>query len=100
VWLQEMGAAVDLAIIPALSESAGNIKAAEVVIGDLFSIRGSFDLLVASSHAEKTAAGLKAAHYEIGFPVYKSFGYVSRVTIGYTGTLSAIHDVANLLSRH
>jgi nitrogenase molybdenum-iron protein alpha/beta subunit len=99
-WLHEMGAVVELAVVPSLSESTGIIQAGEVVIGDLFSVRGTFDLFVASSHAEDTAGKLKAPHYEIGFPVYKSFGYTSRVTIGYRGTLGAIHDAANLMSRH
>jgi nitrogenase molybdenum-iron protein alpha/beta subunit len=99
-WAREMGADVNLAVIPALSESAGSIQAREIVIGDLFSISGSFDLLVAGAHGQKRAKELKTAHYEIGFPAYKSFGYTSRVTIGYRGTLTAIHDVANLMSRH
>ena len=97
-WVREMGADVNLAVIPALSESTGSIQAREVVIGDFFSISGSFDLLIAGAHGQNTAKELKTAHYEIGFPVYKSFGYTSRVTIGYRGTLTAIHDVANLMS--
>jgi nitrogenase molybdenum-cofactor synthesis protein NifE len=99
-WAREMGADVNLAVIPALSESAAGIEAGEVIIGDLFSIQGSFDLLIAGSHGEATAKKLNAAHYEIGFPVYKSFGYTARVTIGYRGTLAAIHDVANLIEKH
>ena len=60
-WLREMGAHVELAVIPALSDSAGRIQAGEVVIGDLFSIQGDFDLLIAGSHGESTAKRLECA---------------------------------------
>ncbi len=100
-WLDEMGACVELAVIPGLTEAAGRILAREVTIGDLFSIQGEFDVLLASSHGESTAKRLGVPLYEMGFPVYKSFGYPSKVTIGYRGTLAMIHEVANLLvTRH
>ncbi len=100
-WLNELGARVELAVIPGLTEAAGRIQAREVTIGDLFSIQGEFDVLIAGSHGESTAKRLGVPLYEMGFPVYKSFGYPSKVTIGYRGTLAMIHEVANLLmTRH
>ncbi len=99
-WLSEMGANVQLAVIPTLSDAADRILAGEVEIGDLFRIEGQFDLLAANSHGESAAKRLRAAHYETGFPVFKSLGYTSRVSVGYRGTLTMIHEVANLLMKN
>jgi nitrogenase molybdenum-iron protein alpha/beta subunit len=98
-WLDEMGTVVELAVIPTLSDAADRIQAAEVLIGDLFSITGEFDALIANSHAESTAGRLGITLYEMGFPVYKTFGYTSKVTIGYRGTLAMISEMANLLMK-
>ena len=97
--LDEMGAIVELAVIPTLSEAADRIRAREVRIGDLYSIRGDYDLIVSNSHAESMAQLLSIPLYEIGFPVFKTFGYTSKVTIGYRGTLTMVNDLANLLMK-
>ena len=100
-WLDEMGASVELAVIPTLSDAADRIRARKVQIGDLFSITGEFDVLIANSHAESAAKRLGVPLYEMGFPVYKTFGYTSKVTIGYRGALAMINEMANLLmQRH
>jgi nitrogenase molybdenum-cofactor synthesis protein NifE len=100
-WLDEMGASVELAVIPTLSDAADRIRARKVQIGDLFSITGEFDVLIANSHAESTAKRLGVPLYEMGFPVYKTFGYPSKVAIGYRGALMVINEMANLLmQRH
>lgn len=98
-WLEEMGATVELAMIPTLSDATDRIRAREVQIGDLYSIVGDFDALIASSHAENTAKKLGIPLCEMGFPVYKTFGYTSKVTIGYRGTQAMISEVANLLMK-
>ncbi len=98
-WIDEMKATVELAMIPTLSDAAERICAQEVQIGDLFSITGEFDALIANSHAESAAKRLGAPLYEMGFPVYKTFGYTSRVAIGYRGTLAMINELANLLMK-
>jgi len=98
-WLDEMGACVELAVIPTLSDAADRIRAQEVQINDLFSITGEFDMLVSNSHAENTARRLCIPLYGMGFPVYKTFGYTSKVTIGYRGTLAMISEMANLLMK-
>lgn len=100
-WLQEMGATVELAVIPTLSSAADRIRAREVRIGDLHSITGEFDAIISSSHAERTAKRLNIPLYELGFPVYKTFGYTSKITVGYRGTLTMICEMANvLIMRH
>ncbi len=100
-WLDEMGARVELAVIPTLAASADRILARSVELGDLFSIRGEFDLLVSSSHGSDTAQRLHSPLYQIGFPAYKVLGAASRVTIGYRGTLAMINEVGNLMmTRH
>jgi nitrogenase molybdenum-cofactor synthesis protein NifE len=98
-WLDEMGAKVEVAVIPSYVPSAEKVHARNVVIGDLFSIKGNFDLLISNSHAEDTAKRLGVPLYQMGFPVYKILGYNSRITIGYRGTLTMINEVANLLAK-
>ena len=98
-WLDEMGATVELSVIPTLSNAADRICAREVQLGDLFSIQGEFDALISNSHAESMAKKLGVPLYEMGFPVYKTFGYTTKVTIGYQGTLTLIHEMANLLMK-
>jgi len=95
-WLDEMGMSTELAIIPTLSGAADRIHARAVDIGDLFSIQGEFDLLIASSHGRSTAKRLGIPLLEMGFPVHKTFGYTAKVTIGYRGSLSMMHEAANL----
>jgi nitrogenase molybdenum-cofactor synthesis protein NifE len=96
-WLDEMGATPELAIIPTLSPAADHIRARDVRIGDLFSITGDFDLLIANSHGESAAKRLGVPLYEMGFPVYKTLGYTSKVFIGYRGTTALINEVGSLL---
>lgn len=96
-WLGEMGAAVSLAVIPASAPSAERIRAEQVLIGDLFSIKGTFDLMISGSHAEDAANKLGVPLYQTGFPVYKVLGNTAKITIGYRGTVALINDIANLL---
>jgi nitrogenase molybdenum-cofactor synthesis protein NifE len=100
IWLDEMGVSVELAMVPTLSNAADRIRAREVRIGDLQSIAGQYDALISNSHGEHTAKRLGVPLYELGFPVYKTFGYTSKITIGYRGTLALISDMANLLMKH
>jgi nitrogenase molybdenum-iron protein alpha/beta subunit len=99
-WLAEMGAKVELAMIPTLSEAADMIEAQRIEIGDLFSVRGDFDVLISNSHARDTAERLKVPLYQSGFPVYKVLGYPQKTMIGYRGTLAMINEVGNLLNSH
>lgn len=83
-WLGEMGAEIEMV---------------DVNSGDLFSVKGNFDLLISNSHAEDTAKRLGVPLYQMGFPVYKVLGNNHRVTIGYSGTLGLINGIANLMMR-
>ncbi|HHN66393.1 MAG TPA: nitrogenase iron-molybdenum cofactor biosynthesis protein NifN [Nitrospirae bacterium] len=95
--VEEMGAVVELAVVPNHSASLQRISAKEVRVGDLFSIDGGFDLLISNSHGEITAERLGIPLYEMGFPVYRTIGYPAKSTIGYRGTLQLIMEMANLL---
>ncbi len=95
-WLVEMGASVELAVLPQPADSAAKVRAGKTVVGDLFSIEGDFDILISGSHAVDTAERLKTGLYQAGFPVYKIFGGTEKVTIGYRGTLTTISEVANV----
>ncbi len=97
--LSAMGAVIELAVIPTLSDAADRIEAREVQIGDLQMITGEFDLLVTNSHGSSTAQRLGVPLYEIGFPVYKTIGYPSKVTIGYRGALTLINEMASMLMK-
>ncbi|MBF0540314.1 MAG: nitrogenase iron-molybdenum cofactor biosynthesis protein NifE [Nitrospirae bacterium] len=94
-WLDEAGAEVILSVIPTDSPAALDIMARDVIVGDLTSIEGDFDILLSNSHAKCTAQRLGIPLYQIGFPVYKSFGYCSRVTIGYVGAHLHIIELVN-----
>lgn len=96
-WLDEMGADVTTVVIPQPAEASEKIPAGKVIVGDLFSIEGEFDLLISNSHAEDAAARLGVSLYQTGFPVYKILGNTARVTIGYAGTHAGINAIANLL---
>jgi len=98
--IEEMGASVELAVIPTLSKAADHICAREVKIGGLHSINGTFDALISNSHAEATAKKLGISLYTIGFPVYKTLGNTTKVTIGYRGTWNLVHEVGNLLIKN
>ena len=99
MWLREMAADIELAVIPAYSRAANAIQAEKIIVGDLFSVKGDFDLLISNSHAEDAANRLGVPLYQMGFPVYKILGYTTKVTIGYRGTLTMINDTANLVMK-
>ncbi|MBI5639702.1 MAG: nitrogenase iron-molybdenum cofactor biosynthesis protein NifE [Nitrospirae bacterium] len=98
-WLSEMGSDIPLTVLPAFSEAAELIKAQSVITGDLFSIDGAFDLLISSSHAEEAAERLGIPLLQAGFPFHKVIGNTNKITIGYRGTLSLIHEAANMLAK-
>ncbi len=98
-WLEEMGASVGLAVVPTLSEAVDAIRARNVEIGGLSSIKGKFDLLISNSHAADTAKRLTVPLYQTGFPVYKILGHTAKVTVGYRGTLAMVNEAGNLMMK-
>jgi len=95
-WITEMCGVIPLSIVPTASGAAEHIHAERVIIGDLSSIEGEFDLLISNSHAADTAETHGVPLLQVGFPVYKIFGNTNKVTIGYEGTASLIQEAANL----
>lgn len=96
-WLTGMGASPAQVVVPSGSPSLSTIPAGRVVIGDFSTVEGGIDLLIASSHGERTAQRLRAPLYQLGFPVYKVLGATARTTVGYRGTLLMIYEVANAM---
>jgi nitrogenase molybdenum-iron protein alpha/beta subunit len=98
-WTTGMGGVIPLAVVPTASASAALIGADRVIVGDLSSIEGTCDLLIANSHAVETAETLGVPLLQAGFPVYKIFGNTNKVTIGYRGTTSLIQEAATLFAK-
>lgn len=98
-WIHEMGGVIPLAVVPTRSDTTAHIHADRVIIGDLSSIGGEFDLLISNSHAADTAEKLGIPLLHAGFPVFKIFGNTNKVTIGYKGTTSLIHEAATLFAK-
>lgn len=98
-WVSEMAAEIPLAVVPQSSGATEQIQADTIAVGDLFSISGTFDLIISNSHAEDTARRLGTSLLQTGFPVYKVFGNTNRVTIGYQGTQSLIQEAATLFAK-
>ena len=96
--LTSMGACIPLAVVPAYSAAARFINAESVSVGDLFSIKGDYDLIISNSHATDIAAKLGIPLMQAGFPVYKILGNTSKITIGYRGSLNLVHEIANILN--
>ena len=95
--LEEMGARLELAVIPTLADAADRIRATEVAIGDLHVIDKKYDLLISNSHAEDRAKKFSMPLYQLGFPAYKVFGNTTKVTIGYRGAVTMMNEMANLM---
>ncbi|MDA8157336.1 MAG: nitrogenase iron-molybdenum cofactor biosynthesis protein NifE [Actinomycetota bacterium] len=90
------GAEVSLAVVPQKAGFLDRIAAREVIIGDFGAIEGDFDLLISNSHGGNTALRLGIPMLEEGFPVYKSFGYCQKESIGYRGAARLVSDMANI----
>ncbi len=97
--LLDMGMQLKSVVLPENTENAEFISAEEVIIGSLSSIKGKYDLLISNSHAHRNAKRLRVPLYEMGFPVYKNFGYSQKLTIGYRGSINIICDLVNLLMK-
>lgn len=97
--IEEMGMPIKLVVVPERNEEIKVLPSERVVIGCLSNINERYDLLISNSHAKERAKKIKTPLYEMGFPVYKTFGYNQKVTIGYRGSINIICDMVNLLSR-
>jgi len=97
--LYSIGMDVSLAVIPSDSATAAYIQAKEVVTGDLTCLSGEAELLISNSHAVDIAADLGVPLLQKGFPVYKALGNNVALGTGYSGTLTLINEIANLLAK-
>jgi nitrogenase molybdenum-iron protein NifN len=104
-FLAEMGCRIVAAVTTMKSPAAANILSETVVVGDLDDLDrlvqpDGCDLVVASAHAEATAAAVGAALYRAGFPVFDRLGAGHRVSVGYRGTRELLFDIGNLFLDH
>lgn len=103
-WISETGAEVTLSVIPQAAAAQSQIRAREIIIGDLRTVSaygpGKGDLIISNSHCADTARSCGMPLYQMGFPLHKILGGNARITIGYRGTLTLINDVANIFATH
>ncbi|TAN41059.1 MAG: nitrogenase iron-molybdenum cofactor biosynthesis protein NifE [Nitrospirae bacterium] len=97
--LGEIGMDISLVVTPVGSAATARIAAECVRTGDLFSMRGEFDIILSNSHAGDRAEELRVPLLQTGFPVFKKLGNTAKMTIGYRGTLELINDIANILAQ-
>ncbi|MGL3104318.1 nitrogenase iron-molybdenum cofactor biosynthesis protein NifN [Bradyrhizobium sp. BR 1432] len=100
--LYEMGAQVTAAVTTTASPVLEQVKAQEVVIGDLGDLEDlakarQCDLLISHSHGRQAAARLEIPFYRAGFPMFDRLGAGHRMSVGYRGTRDLIFDLANLI---
>ena len=98
--LHEMGAELRCCVSPTKSDAHALLPADEVILGDLEDFeRGAVDcdLLVTHSHGRQAAERLKKPLLRIGFPVFDRIGNAQRCQVGYSGTMSLIFEIANLM---
>lgn len=93
----DMGAVTVSAVIPEQTSACPNIEAEEVIVGDLTDLPHACDLLVASAHAEMIAAERNIPLLQAGFPLHKTLGAATKVSVGYRGILSHINEIGTLL---
>jgi nitrogenase molybdenum-iron cofactor biosynthesis protein NifN len=97
--LSDMGALVELAVLPHASPSAAKICAGHVTVGDFSAVEGTFDLLISNSHGERTAMEHTMPLYQMGFPVFSMLGNTGKVSVGYKGSGQTVNEIANLLNK-
>lgn len=95
--LEDMNVLIDLAIVPENFESIKKINGKRIIVGDLNSIEGQFDILISNSHAKDISIKLNIPLYQFGFPLYKVFGGNNLLNIGYRGSSRIIQDIVNTL---
>ncbi|WP_137042966.1 nitrogenase iron-molybdenum cofactor biosynthesis protein NifN [Pseudolabrys sp. FHR47] len=100
--LQEMGAAITVAVTTTQSPVFERLNADEVLIGDLEDLENlakerDCDLLITHSHGRQAAERLNIPFYRAGFPMFDRLGAGHQLLIGYRGTRDLIFDISNLI---
>ena len=100
--LHEIGAKVTVAVTTTQSPVLEQIKAEEVLLGDLEDLENlardrGCNLMITHSHGRQAAARLKIPFYRAGFPMFDRLGAGHQLSVGYRGTREVIFDIANLI---
>ena len=100
--LHEIGAKVTVAVTTTQSPVLEQVKAEEVLLGDLEDLENlardrGCNLMITHSHGRQAAARLKIPFYRAGFPMFDRLGAGHQLSVGYRGTRDLIFDIANLI---
>jgi len=100
--LHEIGAKVTVAVTTTQSPVLEQVKAEEVLLGDLEDLENlardrGCNLMITHSHGRQAAARLKIPFYRAGFPMFDRLGAGHQLSVGYRGTRELIFDIANLI---
>jgi len=100
--LHEIGATVTVAVTTTQSPVLEQIKAEEVLLGDLEDLENlardrGCNLMITHSHGRQAAERLKIPFYRAGFPMFDRLGAGHQLSVGYRGTRDLIFDIANLI---
>ena len=100
--LHEIGAKVTVAVTTTQSPVLEQVKAEEVLLGDLEDLENlardrGCNLMITHSHGRQAAARLKIPFYRAGFPMFDRLGSGHQLSVGYRGTRELIFDIANLI---
>ena len=100
--LHEIGAKVTVAVTTTQSPVLEQVKAEEVLLGDLEDLENlardrGCNLMITHSHGRQAAARLKIPFYRAGFPMFDRLGAGHQLSVGYRGTREVIFDIANLI---
>ncbi|MBF0457780.1 MAG: nitrogenase iron-molybdenum cofactor biosynthesis protein NifE [Nitrospirae bacterium] len=93
----EMGTPIKLAVCANKSERLRHVVADETIVGDMYSIKGAFDLLITNSHGKAIAKALDIPILQMGFPVHKHLGYTAKVRVGYRGAADLVNETGTIL---
>jgi len=100
--LHEIGAKVTVAVTTTQSPVLEQVRAEEVLLGDLEDLENlarerGCSLMITHSHGRQAAARLKIPFYRAGFPMFDRLGAGHQLSVGYRGTRELIFDIANLI---
>jgi nitrogenase molybdenum-iron protein NifN len=98
--LAEVGCTIQAAVTTTDAPVLARVCAEEVVVGDLEDLEAraaGADLLVTHSHGRAISERLGLPLLRAGIPVHDRLGGPQSLTIGYSGTMRLLFEVANLL---
>ncbi|MEI6414454.1 MAG: nitrogenase iron-molybdenum cofactor biosynthesis protein NifN, partial [Pseudomonadota bacterium] len=101
-FLAGLGAEIVAAVATVRAPALADMPCAVVQVGDLEDLarmaqQAGAELLIANSHAARSATRLGIPLLRAGFPQYDLVGGYTRTWIGYRGTRQTLFDLANLI---